>query len=354
MPIIASVATAVPPHKISQQRVREYAGAAFSSSIPDVDRYLTVFDHSEIDTRYLSAPEEWFLQLDGHSFGEANDRFIDVACKLGEDAARQCMEQAGVTAADIDHLIYVSTTGLAAPSIDARLITLLGMGRHTRRTPIWGLGCAGGLGGLERAQEYVRAYPTHRCLLVTVELCTLTMQFNDRSKRNLVALSLFGDGAAAVLVEGDQVAKPAEGPRIIDTRSTLFPDSLDLMGWDIVDDGFRVIFGTRIPSVVTQHYADLAAEFLALHQLTPADITHHIYHPGGAKVLRAYETALKLEPNALQHSRAVLRDYGNMSSATVLFVLERFLQHNTIKPGERGLLCVFGPGFSAEMALIEG
>jgi alkylresorcinol/alkylpyrone synthase len=157
-----------------------------------------------------------------------------------------------------------------------------------------------------------------------------------------------------VLVEGDQVAKVAPGPRIIDTRSTLFPDSLDLMGWDIVNDGFRVIFGTRIPSVVTHHYADLATEFLAQHQLTPADITHHIYHPGGAKVLRAYETALKLDPDALQHSRAVLRDYGNMSSSTVLFVLERFLQDKAIKPGEYGLLCVFGPGFSAEMALIEG
>ncbi len=354
MPIIASVATAVPPHKVSQQRVREYAGAVFRSNIEEVDRYLTVFDHAEIDTRYLSAPEEWFMQPDGHSFGEANDRFIDMACKLGEDAARRCMVQAGVAAADIDHLIFVSTTGLAAPSIDARLITLLGLGRHTRRTPIWGLGCAGGLGGLERAQEYVRAYPTHRCLLVTVELCTLTMQFNDRTKRNLVALSLFGDGAAAVLVEGDEVAKPGHGPRIVDTRSTLFPDSLDLMGWDIVDDGFRVIFGTRIPSVVTHHYAELAEEFLTLQQLTPEDITHHIYHPGGAKVLRAYEGALKLAPDALEHSRAVLREYGNMSSATVLFVLERFLQQNAIKPGDRGLLCVFGPGFSAEMALIEG
>ncbi len=354
MPTIASVATAVPPYKISQQRAREYAGAIFAEDIQDVERYLTVFDHAEINSRYLSAPEEWFLQPGGHTFGEANDRFIDMACRLGEAAARQCLAQAGIAAQQIDHLIFVSTTGLAAPSLDARLITLLGMDRHTRRTPIWGLGCAGGLGGLERAQEYVRAYPTHRCLLVTVELCTLTMQFGDRSKRNLVALSLFGDGAAAVLVEGDQVAKPTAGPRIVDTRSTLFPDSLDLMGWDIVNDGFRVVFGTRIPSVVTHHYAELATEFLALHALKPADIDHHIYHPGGAKVLRAYDAALQLAPDALDHSRAVLRDYGNMSSATVFFVLERFLQHGTIKRGDRGLMCVFGPGFSAELVLIEG
>jgi alkylresorcinol/alkylpyrone synthase len=354
MPTIASVATAVPPHKVTQQLVRNYTGEVFSSSINDVDRYLTVFDHSEIDTRYLAAPVEWFMQREGHTFSDANDRFIDVACTLGEDVARRCLEQARVSPQEIDHIIFVSTTGLAAPSIDARLMTLLGMGRHTRRTPIWGLGCAGGLGGLERAQEYVRAYPAHRCLLVTVELCTLTMQFNDLSKRNLVALSLFGDGAAAVLVEGDQVERKVDGPRIVDTRSTLFPDSLDLMGWDIVDEGFRVIFGTRIPSVVTGNYKELASEFLALHQLTPDDIKHHIYHPGGAKVLKAYESALNLDGDALTHSRSVLRDYGNMSSATVFFVLERFLQQRTIAPGDKALMCVFGPGFSAELALIEG
>lgn len=351
MPTIASVATAVPPYRVTQQVARDFSRQFFADHVPDVDRYLTVFDNAEIDTRYLSAPPEWFMQP--HSFGEANDLFIDTACRLGEDAARRCMERAGVGPGDIDHLIFVSTTGLAAPSIDARLITLLGMDCHTRRTPIWGLGCAGGLGGLERAQEYVRAYPTHRALLVTVELCTLTIQFNDRSKRNLVALSLFGDGAAAVLVEGDQV-KRANGPRIVDTRSTLFPDSLDLMGWDIVDDGFRVIFGTRIPSVVTHNYRDLATDFLALHRLTPADIDHHIYHPGGAKVLRSYENALDLDPYALDCSREILRDYGNMSSATVLFVLERYLQNKAIKPGDHGLMCVFGPGFSAELALIEG
>lgn len=352
MPTIASVATVVPPYRAPQSVVRDLSRTMFAADIPDVDRYLTVFDNAQIDNRYLAAPIEWYTQP--HSFGEANDLFIDVACSLGEEAARKCLAQAQLAPRDIDHLIFVSTTGLAAPSPDARLITLLGMDRHTRRTPIWGLGCAGGLGGLERAQEYVRAYPTHRALLVTVELCSLTMQHNDRSKRNFVALSLFGDGAGAVLVEGDQVKTPRGGPRIVDTRSTLFPDSLDLMGWDILDTGFRVIFGTRIPSVVAHHYRDLASEFLALHKLTPADIDHHVYHPGGAKVLRAYENALDLAPDTLAHSRAVLREYGNMSSATVLFVLERFLRQRAIQRGERGLMSVFGPGFSAEMALIAG
>ncbi len=354
MPIIESVATAVPPTCVTQQTVRDYAREFFGATTPDIDRYLTIFDNAQIETRYLAAPVDWFMQP--HGFGEANDRFIDMACKLGEEAARRCMAQAHVTAEQIDHIMFVTTTGLAAPSIDARLMTLLNLSPHTRRTPIWGLGCAGGLGGLARAQEYVRAFPTHRVLLVTVELCTLTLQIDDRSKRNLVALSLFADGAAAVLVAGDQAANrtPEPGPRIIDTRSTLFPDSLELMGWDVVDEGFRVVFGSRIPSVVTHQYHDLATEFLALHKLTPAGIDHHIYHPGGAKVLQAYQTALDLAPNALECSRSVLRDYGNMSSATIFFVLERFLKDATIKPGDMGLLCVFGPGFSAELALIEG
>jgi alkylresorcinol/alkylpyrone synthase len=350
MPIISSVATAVPPYQVSQGVARDFARSFFGSEIKDVERYLSVYDNAEIDTRYLAAPEEWYTQP--HTFGEANDLFIDTACELSETVARQAIEQAGLTPADVDHVIFVSTTGLAAPSIDARLITLLGMDRHTRRTPIWGLGCAGGLGGLARAQEYVRAFPKHRALLVTVELCTLTIQSNDRSKRNLVALSLFGDGAAAVLVSGDETGDG--GPQIIDTRSTLFPDSLDLMGWDVVDDGFRVIFGTRIPSVVTHHYHELASDFLREHGHTPADVVHHIYHPGGAKVLHAYEQALKLDPHALDCSREVLRNYGNMSSATVLFVLQRFLETQAIKHDDVGLMCVFGPGFSSELALLKG
>lgn len=349
MPIINAVATAVPPNQVSQQTARDFA-RTFFGEIKDVDRYLTVYDNAEIESRYLAAPTDWFMQP--HTFGEANDVFINVACQLGEEAARKALAQADLQPTDIDHVIFVSTTGLAAPSIDARLITLLGMDRHTRRTPIWGLGCAGGLGGLARAQEYVRAYPTHRALMITVELCTLTIQHNDRSKRNLVALSLFGDGAAATVVSGDQTGDT--GPQIIDTRSTLFPDSLDLMGWDVVNDGFRVIFGTRIPSVVTHNYRELATDFLAHHHVSPDHIAHHIYHPGGAKVLRSYEQALNLDPHALDCSREVLRNYGNMSSATVLFVLERMLQTQTIKPNDLGLMCVFGPGFSAELALIKG
>lgn len=351
MPVIAAVATAVPPYQISQREVRDIARERFRGHLPDIERYLTVFDNAAIDTRYLAAPIEWYLRP--HGFGEANDLFVGVACRLGEDAARRCLEQAGIAATEVDHIFVVTTTGLATPSLDARLMLLLGMRPDTRRTPIWGLGCAGGMGGLARAQEYVRAFPTQRALLVTVELCSLTMQFDDHTKQNLVAYSLFGDGAAAVLVEGDEAAR-RPGPRVVDTRSTLFPDSLALMGWDVVDAGFRVVFGSRIPTVVTHHFRELATELLCRHGRRPQDIRHHIYHPGGAKVLRAYDNALGLAPDALAHSRAVLRDYGNMSSTTVLFVLERFLAAGGLSPGDLGLLSAFGPGFTADLALIEG
>jgi len=351
MPVIAAVATAVPPYRISQREVRDIAREWFHGYLSDVERYLTVFDNAAIDTRYLSAPIEWYLRP--HGFGAANDVFIDVACRLGEDAARRCLDRAGITPAEVDHIFVVTTTGLGTPSLDARLMLLLDMRPTTRRTPIWGLGCAGGLGGLARAQEYVRAFPEQRALLVSVELCSLTMQWDDRSKQNLVAFSLFADGAAAVLVEGDYVARRS-GPRVVETRSTLFPDSLDLMGWDVVDAGFRVVFGSRIPAVVTHHFRNLAAELLRRHGRRPEDIRHHIYHPGGTKVLRAYDNALGLAPDALAHSRAVLRDYGNMSSATVFFVLERFLSDDAMRPGDLGLLSAFGPGFTADLALIEG
>jgi alkylresorcinol/alkylpyrone synthase len=349
MPRIAAVATASPPYRLRQCEARELARAFFAPAVRDLDRYLSVFANAEIDTRALAVPPEWFGET--HGWGECNDRWIEVASDLGTEAARRCLDDAGLGPGVVDHLIFVSTTGLAAPSIDARIMTERGMRPHARRTPIWGLGCAGGAVGLARAAEYARAYPGERVLLVCVELCSLTFQFDDRSVRNLVAASLFADGAAAVLVEGDEVGET--GPAILDSESTLFPDSLDLMGWDIGDGGMRVVFGARIPGVVTEHFRPLAEDFLGRHDLTLDCIDHQIAHPGGAKVLTAYEQAGDLCPDALAHSRAVLRQCGNMSSATVLYVLKRFLDRG-IGPGEHGLLTVFGPGFSSEMVLLAG
>ena len=201
MPRIRSVATALPPHALSQERIRTLAREHFAPAFPEIDRYMTVFRHAQIDTRYFAAPLEWFMTP--HSFKQCNDLFVAAATALSDSAGRACLAQAGLEPRDIDHLIWVSTTGMAAPSPDAMLINQLGMGRHTRRTPIWGLGCAGGVAGLARAYEYTRAFPDQRVLLLSTELCSVTFQWNDHSKRNLIAASLFADGAAAVLVEGD-------------------------------------------------------------------------------------------------------------------------------------------------------
>lgn len=334
------------------------ARAYFGPSFPNIDRYMSVFEHAQIENRYFAAPAEWFLTP--HSFQECNDLYIQVATAISRQAALDCLSQANLTPTDVDHLIFVSTTGMSAPSLDAVLINKLGMRNHTRRTPIWGLGCAGGIGGFARAYDYVLAHPTERVLLITTELCSVTFQWDDFSKRNFIASSLFADGAAAVLVEGDEVGtnKPASSPQppisILDTQSTLWPATHEVMGWDIVNTGMRVVFSARIPSIVQTLMRGNVEEMLAKHNLTLDDIDHWVLHPGGAKVVSAYESALAIDPERLRHTRSVLRDYGNMSSGTVFFVLDQFLRARDIKPGEYGVLAVLGPGFSCELALVRG
>jgi alkylresorcinol/alkylpyrone synthase len=362
MPRIRSVATALPPHALPQERIRDLAREHFAPAFAEIDRYMAVFRHAQIDTRHFAAPLEWFMTP--HSFKQCNDLFIEVATALGEQAARACLTQAGLEPRDVDHLIWVSTTGMAAPSPDAMLINRLGMNRHTRRTPVWGLGCAGGVAGLARAYDYTRAYPDQRVLLLSVELCSVTFQWNDHSKRNLIASSLFADGAAAVLVEGDNPRgwgkpapnpqSPTPNPQVLGTQSTLWPDTLDIMGWDMVDTGMQVVFSSRIPHIVQTLMRENVAEFLASFGLALDDIDHWILHPGGAKVIDAYQAALGIDPERLGHTRAVLRSCGNMSSTTVFFVLDAFLKSGRPGPGEYGVLAVLGPGFSCELALIRG
>jgi alkylresorcinol/alkylpyrone synthase len=371
MPVIRSVATALPPYSLPQARIRDLAREHFAPAFPDIDRYMSVFRHAQIDSRHFAAPLEWFATP--RSFKECNDLFVHAATVLGEDAARRCLAAAGLEPRDVDHLLWVSTTGMAAPSPDAVLINRLGMGRHSRRTPIWGLGCAGGVAGLSRAYEYARAFPGERVLLLSVELCSVTFQWGDRSKRNLIASSLFADGAAAVLVEGDDLlnrqgdkekTRQGEGSlplspsclpvSVLGTRSTLWPDTLQVMGWDMVDTGMQVVFSSRIPYIVQTLMRENVAEFLAPYGLAIDDIDHWVLHPGGAKVIAAYERALAIDPERLGHTREVLRAHGNMSSATVFFVLDAFLRAGAPRPGEYAVLAVLGPGFSCELALLRG
>ena len=247
--------------------------------------------------------------------------------------------------------IYVNTTGLATPSIDARLINILDLRHDIRRTPVWGLGCAGGVAGLSQAYHYALGHPKERVLVVCVELCGLTFISDDYSKSNFIACALFSDGAAAAVLSGDEVE--AEGLDIIGTQSTFYPDSLNVMGWNISSRGLQVVFDKRIPDIVNANADGELQRFLRRHGISKEQIKYYLYHPGGLKIVNAYEAAYGVSGDAFKISRGVLRDYGNMSSVTVLFVLERFLQHYEEKKRSYGVVSALGPGFCSESLLVK-
>jgi alkylresorcinol/alkylpyrone synthase len=350
---LVALATAVPPYTVAQEDARDFARDLFRDVLSeDNERLLAIFDHAGIRQRNVCAPLDWYGA--DHDFAEKNALYVEQAVRLGAEVASTAMAQAGLTVRDIDHLVFVSSTGIAAPSIDARLANVLGLSGDFHRTPIWGLGCAGGVAGLARAREFAVAEPGARVLLIALELCTLTFQRNDLSKRNLVAASLFGDGAAAALVVADEQAAHRNGGPALDlmaSASTFWPDTLDVMGWDVDSAGLHVIFARDIPTIVNERVRPGLEEFLARHELSLDRLDHLVSHPGGMKVLAAYQKALGLPPCALDHARAVLRDHGNMSSPTCLFVLERFLAAHTMAAGETAVLSALGPGFCAEYVL---
>lgn len=347
MPRIAGIAVGVPPYRVDQEAAREFARGLFGRSRNDLDRLLSVFGNAGIATRYFSRPIEWFAEQ--HSFGEKNDAYIESATALGAEVSRKVLAESGVQAEGVDAIIYVNTTGLATPSIDARLVNILGLPKHVRRMPIWGLGCAGGAAGLAHAWHYLKGNPKGRVLLVSVELCGLTFMADDFSRSNLVATALFGEGAAAVLVAGDEV--DGEGINIADVRSRFYPNSLDVMGWNVQSRGLQVVFAQRIPEVVREYAACDLGDFLQDHGMGLHDVGAWVLHPGGRKVIEAYEGALGLADEQTRRSREVLRNYGNMSSVTVLFVLERYLRESRKGAGP-ALLSALGPGFCSESVLL--
>lgn len=349
MPRIAAVATALPPHQIKQAEARAFAASHFRAQRRDVERLLSVFDHSGIATRYLCVPTEWYSTP--KTFEEKNALYIEWTTKLGAGVTQACLHQSGIPKERISHLLFVSTTGLATPSIDSRLINILGLDAHVHRTPIWGLGCAGGAAGLSHAYRAALADPRAVVMLVTVELCGLTFHFGDYSKSNFIATALFADGAGGVLVTGDEVE--ATGPEILGTQSTIWPDSLDVMGWNFENAGMQVVFSRAIPGIVREKTKADMNDFLQPFGIRFDQVRHFIPHPGGAKVIDAYEETLGLETQQVCHARTVLHDYGNMSAPTVLFVLEKTLASESVKPGDHAVLTALGPGFSSENLLLR-
>jgi alkylresorcinol/alkylpyrone synthase len=345
-PVIRSLVTGHPPHRASQAQTRDAARTLFPRMAAR-PHMLDVFDNAQIRTRALARPLEWYLQPRG--FGEKNAVFIEEARALILRLAREALERAEVAPADVDAVIVVNTSGLSTPSLDAYLIGALGLNRHAARLPIWGLGCAGGAAGLARAADLVRA-GSRRVLYVAVELCSVTLVKGDESKSNFVGAALFADGGAALVITAPDVPGPAPLLALCGGYSTLIEDSEDIMGWDVVDDGLKVRFSRDIPALVGSMMRGNVAEALAAHGWTRGDVRTFVVHPGGVKVVAAYEEALELPPGTLDVSRRVLCANGNMSSVTVLFVLEETLR---ARPEGRGLLSAMGPGFSAEHVLIE-
>lgn len=335
---LLGIATAVPPFKLHQADIMARA----TRLLPGIDeiafsRMLPIYENAGIETRYSCVPVDWYEAP--HSWAEKNRLYLEHAVDLLEMAVLRVAGQTGIPLSDIDAIVAVSSTGIATPSLDALLVERLALRRNIERSPLFGLGCAGGVMGLSRATTIARADPGKTVLLVVVELCGLTFRRDDNSKANVVATALFGDGAAAMLLRCHD-----EGPVFEHGGEFSWPDSLHIMGWRLEDDGLGVVFSREIPTLTQNEFRDVATQFLQSHALTYGDIDHFACHPGSAKVLDALEHAFDLPSGSLVTSRQILRDFGNMSAVTVLFVLERLLKE---KRRGRYFMSSLGPGFTA-------
>ncbi|HEY1759316.1 MAG TPA: 3-oxoacyl-[acyl-carrier-protein] synthase III C-terminal domain-containing protein [Bryobacteraceae bacterium] len=346
---ILSAASAFPPHYYPQTVLRDALKMFWGPRLENPRLLDRLWSNCGVDGRYLVRPMEEYPAID--TWGKANDIWIQAAEELGSEAICRALAGAGRSVADVGALFFISITGVSSPSIDARLVNRMGLPRNIRRIPIFGLGCVGGAAGIARAADYVRAYPDQIAVLLSVELCSLTMQHDDLSIANQISAALFGDGAAAVVIGGERVE--GSGPRIVDTRSSFYPDTEDVMGWAISEQGFRIVLSPEVPDVIREHLGRDADEFLGLHGLTRGDIGSWVLHTGGPKILEATQEALGIPETAIGASWDLLRRTGNLSSASVLLVLEETLAHRRPAPETWGILAAMGPGFCSELVLLR-
>jgi len=356
---IASAASAFPKHYYTQKvlldRLQDYWGDQLKNPLllARLHRNVTV------DGRYLAIPAEEYVDI--KTWGQANDIWIRVAQELGEQALCRALQNAGIQTSDLGCLLFTTVTGVASPSIDGMLINRMKLPTNIRRTPIFGLGCVAGAAGIARASDYVRAYPRQAAALVSVELCSLTLQREDLSVANLISSGLFADGAAAVIVTGAEFGTSGPeidgprilGPKILATRSIFYPSTEDMMGWNISEKGFRIILSTEVPTLIRENLGRDVDVFLTDNGLQRSDLKSWVLHTGGPKVLEAYGDALGLHNGQLKASWDCLRKVGNLSSASVLCVLEDVMKNRRPEPGTLGLLAAMGPGFCSELLLLE-
>jgi alkylresorcinol/alkylpyrone synthase len=344
---ILSVATANPKFRIAQH---EIAGVA-QNMRPDLKSMWSIFSHAGVETRYFSEPLDWCLQQ--HGWVERAQSFQRTALDLFEDVTLKTVANAGIALQDIDAIVTNTITGLAVPSLDAMLMHRLNLSQSIERLPIFGLGCGGGIGGLARATRVAQSMPNSTVLFLTVDLCSLCLRVTDESPAMFVSSALFGDGAAAVLLQntvGKSRARSSRLPRICAIGEWSWRDTEQIMGWDIKDDGFGIVLSPELPALLEAQLAPVVHDFLGRNHMDLANIKGFLFHPGGAKVLVTIEQVLGIDHSRLVHSWEILRQFGNMSSATVLFVLERALQAGAVGPH---LLTAFGPGFSAYLMVVD-
>ncbi|MFQ5718780.1 MAG: type III polyketide synthase [Acidobacteriota bacterium] len=346
---IAGVGTAFPAHYYDQQTLLEALKKMLPRSGNGTARLDRLHRRVLVGGRHLALPLEEYAGLS--TWGQANDAWIRVAGEVGEQALRQALERAGLAPRDIDAIFFVSVTGVATPSVDCQFMNRMGLRPDVKRVPIFGLGCVAGAAGIARAADYVKAYPDQVAVVVSVELCSLTLQTRDLSVANMIATGLFGDGAAAVVVTGTD--RPATGPSIVATRSVFYPDSGDVMGWRISEKGFGIILSARVPEVVREYVQGDTDRFLSPHGLTRGDITWWVCHSGGPRVLEAMEDTLELPAGALGLTWKSLETIGNLSSASVLMVLDETLRTTQPPAGSPGLMIAMGPGFCSELLLLR-
>ena len=346
---IISAASAFPKYYYPQELLLTALRNYWADELTRPETLDRLHSRACVDGRHLAFPMEDYYRM--QTFGDFNRAWMQAAEDLGSLALCRALTQAGLAPQDIDAIFFVSVTGVCSPSIDAKLVNRMKLSPNIKRVPIFGLGCVAGAAGISRAADYVRAYPDHVAALVSVELCSLTLQKKDLSVANLISSGLFGDGAAAVLVAGANREQP--GPEIVDTQSTFYPDTEDVMGWDISEKGFQIVLSPNVPEVIREHLGQDVDVFLSRHGLARQDIGSWIMHTGGPKVLEATQDALGVGREALQLSWDCLRKTGNLSSASVLCVLEEVMKRERPRNGALSVLAAAGPGFCSELVLLR-
>ena len=345
---IVSVGTALPEHYYDQETLLSAFREQWKERYFNVGRLERLHRNVLVGGRHLALPIEEYPKIE--TWGQANEHWIRVAQELGGKAVLSALERAGLGVDEVDSFYFTTVTGVATPSIDARLMNRLGLPSHVKRVPIFGLGCLAGAAGVARAADYLKGHPDEVAVLLSVELCSLTLQRGDLSVENLIGSGLFGDGAAAAILVGEN--RTPEGPRVVSSRSSFYPNSEEVMGWDVSEKGFKIVLSADVPEMVRRFLRRDVDAFLDEQGLVRNDISAWISHPGGPKVLEAMQEALELPADALEGAWRTLREVGNLSSTSVLLVLEEALR-SPPPPGGWGLMSAMGPGFCSELVLLK-